>query len=389
MPHRILIVEDQRDVTRMLRSALESLNRGYLLTDVPSAEEAQLEFRRNKFDLLLTDLRLPGKSGLDVIRQARTLNPKIPVIVISAYHNDKIAAELRTVGATFFPKPVKLEQLLPTVQQMLGDKQPAAKSADPEGKQPGLAERLSTLRRDLGALAVFMVDQDGKIVVRAGDVMRLDLDAMITYLMEAFSAALKVCQVLGGIVPANVQFFDGDDFDVYSVNVGQYFALISVFDGQRGQNQMGAVIRYGRQCADDLMNSLVHMGIDLEPTSQPMDSFMAETVAVATPPTKPAPAQAGAPAPAQPVPARPATAPLLMPKTAPLVMRAEPPKEPPKPMTAEELKALDEALSKTQTSTQSADSFWDAALSESEVSNVRSDALSWEQAEKLGLIPPK
>jgi hypothetical protein len=67
--------------------------------------------------------------------------------------------------------------------------------------------------------------------------------------------------------------------------------------------------------------------------------------------------------------------------------QAAPPPPPPKPLTEAEVKVLEEALQKAKVT--DASSFWDTALAEAEGDSVRPDALSWEQAEKLGLIPKK
>jgi hypothetical protein len=244
------------------------------------------------------------------------------------------------------------------VENALGLK-PIVKSAEEEAHsaqaEPGVADRLASLRRDLGANAVLLVNLDGKVVVRAGDVMRLDIEAMLQHLMVSFSAAMKLCKMLGGFVPTNVHFFDGDDWDVYSANVGMYFALVIIFDGDRGAGQMGPVMRYGRQCADDLLNSLVMMGV-------------AES---------PAPALAAAPAPA----AKPAAAPALAPAP------AAPPPPPPKPLSEAEVKALEDAAKKV--TSKAAASFWDTLSeeTETEAKDVRPDAITFEQAEKLGLVP--
>ena len=56
---RILLVDDQRDVTRMLRASLETLGHHFTIVDVPSGEEALLEIKRGGVDLLITDVRLP------------------------------------------------------------------------------------------------------------------------------------------------------------------------------------------------------------------------------------------------------------------------------------------------------------------------------------------
>src|SRR6185436_11093293 len=148
-----------------------------------------------------------------------------------------------------------------------------------------------------------------------GDVMRLDLDPVLAHLMTAFSAAMKVCRLLGGFIPSNVHFFDGDDFDVYAANVGQFFALVIIFDGDRGAGQMGPVMRYGRQCADDLLNSLVMMGVTEEPAPPPLFvTAAAQAAPIAPTPTKPATPQTRAPAQA---PAKPAPQPVLAPVPSP------------------------------------------------------------------------
>jgi CheY-like chemotaxis protein/predicted regulator of Ras-like GTPase activity (Roadblock/LC7/MglB family) len=375
---RILVVEDDRNVIRAIRAGLETLGRGFIIVETLSGEEAFLEIRRGGIDLLITDVRLPGMSGLDVVKRLRQHDDKAQAIVISG--QPQFEAEARKMGVAFFNKPLQLDTFLKAVLTALGEKDaPAVVSQQPE--EPGIADRLSTLRRDLGANAVCLVDLDGKVVVRAGDVVQLDLEPVLTHLMTAFSAAMKVCRLLGGFIPSNVHFFDGDDFDVYAANVGQFFALVIIFDGDRGAGQMGPVMRYGRQCADDLLNSLVMMGVTEEPAPPPL------FVTASTPVTTPPPAKAmptAAPAPA-PSPARAAP----QPQAAPVVAAAPaaPPPPPPKPLTEAELKALEAALS--QTKSVDADSFWDTALAEAEEESIRADALSWDQAEKLGLLPKK
>jgi CheY-like chemotaxis protein len=370
---RILVVDDQRDITRMIRAALEMLGRGYIIVDVPSGEEAVLEMGRGGVDLLITDVRLPGMSGIDLIKRLQRNNPKAKSIVISGLVDSKMASEAQRLGALYFAKPLrKMEDFLQSVQQTLGEEMASPSTASAiVNEQTGVSDRLAALRRDLGANAVFLVDLDARIVVRAGDVSGLDTEAVLTQLMIAFSASMKLCRLLGGYIPTNVHFFDGDEFDVYAANVGQYFAIVIVFDGDRGAGQMGPVMRYGRQCADDLLNSLVMMGVAPEEAALPP---------IATGPL-PARAPALKAAPAQKAPV---AAPVAEPLPAPVAVAPAPP---PKPLTAEELKALDEAAKKV--STQSAASFWDEALAESEATDVRPDALSWEQAEKLGLVPKK
>ena len=380
---RILLVDDHREITRMLRTALETLGRGYTIVDVPSGEEAVLEIGRGSIDLLIADVRLPGMSGIEVAKRLRKASSKSAIIIITGQTSIPEEVETKRFGAVgYFVKPLRLDEFMTTVLNALGEKpleRPVEVAPAATQDAPSIATRLSTLRRDLGANAVFLVDQEGKIVVRAGDVVRLDMDAVLTHLMTAFAASMKVCRLLGGFIPSNVQFFDGDDFDIYSANVGQYFTLVIIFDGDRGAGQMGPVMRYGRQCADDLLNSLVMLGVaDSEPES--MLSAATTGPLPSMTPTKPAAAAASASKAAGASPA-PKSAPVMAPPPITVLEVAGP------PLTEAELKALDDAAKKV--SSQDASSFWDSLLTETEATDVRPDAISWEQAEKLGLVPKK
>src|SRR3990170_1182879 len=72
---RVVLVDDQRQVTRMLRTSLELSGRAYDIVDVRSAEEALGEMDRGPVDLVVTDLRLPEMSGLELIARIRQTHP--------------------------------------------------------------------------------------------------------------------------------------------------------------------------------------------------------------------------------------------------------------------------------------------------------------------------
>ena len=83
MTHRVLIVDDQREVSRLLRSALETIEQGLDVTEAPSGEEAMLEASRSKIDLLIADYRLPGITGLELMKKIRARHPQAGVIIIT------------------------------------------------------------------------------------------------------------------------------------------------------------------------------------------------------------------------------------------------------------------------------------------------------------------
>jgi len=361
----------------MLRAALETLGGGYVIVDVPSAEEAQLEFRRGPVDLLITDLRLPGISGLELIRRLHKASSEARMIVISAYADETAQAEFRNLGATFFPKPLDLPAFLKGVREAVGARETARDLAgpgasQPEGEQPDIPARLARLQRDLSALSAFLLDAGGRIVVQAGDAGPLDLNTLLPRLLDAFHASLRVSQALGGQAPANVHFFFGSVFEVYSANVGASYTLVIVFDSQHGAGQMGPVLRYGRQASDDLLNALRKLGAGAGHSAAP--ATPAPVAAQPARKVKTGPLQKKKKTGPLPVPA-PTTPPTPVPSPA----KSE-------PVSPEALRALDTAAEKTNS--QDASKFWED-VDGAEIGDARAGTLTWEEAAKLGLVPPK
>src|SRR4029453_17944284 len=81
--HEVLVVDDEAVVLTVLREALR--RGGYRVTTAASGEEAIDLMRRRRFDLVLTDKNLPGASGLEVLRVARTPDPAPAVVLITGY----------------------------------------------------------------------------------------------------------------------------------------------------------------------------------------------------------------------------------------------------------------------------------------------------------------
>ena len=117
---RILVVDDYFEMLSFLRSMLELSNHAYRVVGVPSAEEGMLELQQKAYDLLITDLRLPGISGFDLARRARRLQPHMPVIMITAYTSDQGQQEAADLGIfRYFRKPLDADELVAAVNAAL------------------------------------------------------------------------------------------------------------------------------------------------------------------------------------------------------------------------------------------------------------------------------
>ena len=112
----ILLVEDKESLRRVLRLTLE--NAGYRVTEAADARAAINEISRAPHRLVLTDLRMPHGSGLDVLRAARAADPDVPVIVMTAYGSIDEAVQAMKDGAhDFLQKPVDSNHLLLLVER--------------------------------------------------------------------------------------------------------------------------------------------------------------------------------------------------------------------------------------------------------------------------------
>ncbi len=132
---RILIVDDEEGMLEVCEETIDSLSNVKITTMSDSAQAAKI-LKDESFDLLLTDIRMPGLNGIDLLRIARELNPEILVLVLTAYPTVSTAVEAMKLGATdYITKPFHPDELLATVQRLI--------------KQMRLLEENQFLRRQL------------------------------------------------------------------------------------------------------------------------------------------------------------------------------------------------------------------------------------------------
>ena len=106
----ILVVDDEEAQRKVLAGFLRK--RGYEILTAASVDEALDLARAKTVDLVLTDLRMPGRTGLDLVQDLRGVNPEIPVVVITAFGTvDSAVDSLKGGAADYLTKPVDLDEL--------------------------------------------------------------------------------------------------------------------------------------------------------------------------------------------------------------------------------------------------------------------------------------
>jgi DNA-binding NtrC family response regulator len=128
---RILVVEDRDSLRRMLERALAA--EGYEVESAASGSDGVRLVAKRPYDLVLTDLQLPGASGIEVLAASRAAQPGTPVVVLTGYGTVGTAVEAMKLGAhDFLEKPVEIDDLARRIAAAIGERG--------EGGEPGAAD---------------------------------------------------------------------------------------------------------------------------------------------------------------------------------------------------------------------------------------------------------
>lgn len=119
--YRIMVIDDEKIVGDMAKMSLEQ--EGYIVETFLNAEPALARLKEENFNVVVTDLKMKGIDGMEVLRTVKKLYPNTRVIMITAFANLDAAIEaLRDDVHDFFPKPVKIKELKASIQRALSNK---------------------------------------------------------------------------------------------------------------------------------------------------------------------------------------------------------------------------------------------------------------------------
>lgn len=341
----ILLVDDHRDIVRLLHATLETLGHELEIIDAPSGEEALLEASRRKIDLLVSDYLLPGISGVELMRKIQLRSPELKVIFISGMTERRARKEMLNAGAVaIFDKPIPLADFLDAVERSLGLVQtifPPETGQEIEERRQTLSELLTGFRQKVTADAVFLISDRGRVLARAGDLHDNSMEvSLLSALMAIYSAGLKVSRFIHQEGLDNYHVFRGGDHDLILIPVNSSHALLlagkDLASAERILPTVDELLRV-RTEADNVLQSL---GV---------------TPAVAA-------VEAAIPQPEEPVPAS----------------------EEPEPEVD-----IDALFSAKASKVKDLDAFWNDAVEKTANAPASPDVISFEEAQKLGLTPGK
>lgn len=273
----ILLVDDQRDIVRLLHSTLQTLGHTLDIVDAPSGEEALLEASRRKVDLLVSDYLLPGISGVELMRKIKVRHPDMRVIFISGITERKARDEMLNAGAlAIFDKPIPLADFLDAVERGLGLVRtifPMETAKEAEEHRQSIAELLGGFRQKIKADAVFLINDRGRVLARAGDLYDSSMEvSLLAALMGIYSAAFKVSRIIRQEHLDNYHVFRGGDHDLILIPVDSSHALLLAGKGLANSDRILQTVEgmlFVRGDVENILKSLGVMSVDgvVEPTA--------------------------------------------------------------------------------------------------------------------------
>ncbi len=380
---RVLIVEDAQDVARLISSALESVHPNLKIMTCPSAEEAMLESAREGVQLLITDIRLPGISGTELIRKIGARNPAMKVILITGLSGTQIGRQMDGIQVEgFFRKPFDVNELLEVAERCLnGEAQSESQPAQPEASSPApkqaaqpdaqptkqekapqeLIQALDELRREANASAVLLVGPDGALTAATGPfpggAFKPEWAPLVA---QALDGQKPLAARMGLEAPQSALILAGKDCDLVIVSVGAH-SLALALKPQAGPLRSALALEEVARARPQLEKALKDLPAPAKAETREESRPAVEVKAAAQEPSK-AVKQAAQTA----VPAGP---------------KAEQPSEPEAALG--DLAALFDGGGLKPVDV---DAFWDLLAEASAIEPMGKDSISFEKARKLGLV---
>ena len=119
MPQRILVIDDEPDMLMLLRIMIED-NTDYEVETTNNPAEGLKLLKDKHYDLVISDLKMPGMDGIELFDELKEIKPDIPVIIITAYGSLEIGDEALKKGvADFITKPFRKDSILFAINRTL------------------------------------------------------------------------------------------------------------------------------------------------------------------------------------------------------------------------------------------------------------------------------
>ncbi len=252
----ILIVDDEDAILTVLRSSLKKLGADYNVVTASDGNQALALLGKRPFDLVVTDYRMAGMDGLELLGRIRALRPEARVVLMTGYGNRVLEAESKRLNAfRYLTKPLELDTFRQVVKEAVADLPTGGSTLLilSEERYRRVNDRLTQLQMEAGARCVLLTDSDGRFIARTSDVEDIPLEQVASLLGGCAASLLEAGRVIDGDEDTiNMAYREGTRDCLYAVNVGHRLLLTILIARGPHSSRLGSVWFAARRAAVDL-----------------------------------------------------------------------------------------------------------------------------------------
>lgn len=266
---RILTVDSTSTLSRIIRAALDLMGRSATLVDVPTGEEAIDEIKRGGYRMVVTALELSGKmKGFELSLLVKQSSPSTSIVILADIEDPENLDEETMANSPFayLHRPVDIDQFARVMAAGLEGEDVVAAMTPPVGPAAvvpqlgpvphldleGARAIMDVLLKDVAAMAIILINREGEVLLERGAPGYINRDQLTHALMPMVTTSIEMGTLIGGKA-STLQYYDGDNYDVFVLFVGLHHFLCVIFDGQTGNRQFGGVRSFGRRAVEDLL----------------------------------------------------------------------------------------------------------------------------------------
>jgi len=268
--HRILLVDSQREMLRSLRAWLEgAFGNAVQIEEAASGEEALLLPAKAAVDLVVSGFRLPGLGGLELLHRLRARAPHVAAIITYSAADRGARDQMLNAGAAaIFEKPVPAKAFREAVDACLA---PAQLRSEPQrdlepdqARHPRLADALANFRQDHAAFAVLLLDQEGRVLARAGDLPGDEVEAAVrSVLGQVHTASLGLPMFAGQTHPEALTIYRSRDVDLIFIVISSLHSLLVAGPDFGGADRVAESLQSASDLARELDGILESIGAEV------------------------------------------------------------------------------------------------------------------------------
>jgi len=268
----VLVVDDAPQICKALSDVLTASS--YSVRTAPSAERALQIMDATEFDLIITDLKMSGMSGMEFVERIKQRAPGLPVVILSGFGDmDDVISAMRAGVADYLKKPFSIDEVLEVVKREVKKSQARAASvippSAPAAAQPGqppatpaarvyifapadldkIEVALSKLRAQTAAESALLIEAAGYVIAAKGMIADKDVQALSSLVVGGRSMSNQLATLLGEGDGFAMNYLEGQRMSVYTTGLSQGLFLVLVVP--KGTKQ-GVVWLYAKEAATEI-----------------------------------------------------------------------------------------------------------------------------------------